>query len=161
MLDYQIQPNTRRCFATGRELQPGERYFSVLLDEGGKFVRRDYGADAWQGPPAGAFSFWAGRVPTAEAKKRPPIDDELLLDCFTRLDGETDPRRVSFRFVLALLLMRRKRLKLEGAAAEGGDEVLTMRCTRGGATHHVVNPRLTDEQIAEVQDEVFQVLGWD
>jgi hypothetical protein len=161
MLDYQIQPNTRRCSATGRELQPGERYYSVLLDEDGKFVRRDYGAESWQGPPPGAFSFWAGRVPTADAKKRPPIDDDLLLDCFTRLEGESDPRRVSFRFVLALLLMRRKRLKLEGAAAEGGDEVLTMRCTRGGATHRVVNPRLTDEQIAEVQEEVFQVLGWD
>jgi hypothetical protein len=161
MLDYQIQPNTRRCSTTGRELQPGERYFSVLLDEDGKFVRRDYSAEAWQGPPPGAFSFWVGRIPTEETKKRPPIDDDLLLDCFTRLDGETDPRRVNFRFVLALLLMRRKRLKLEGSAAEGGDEVLTMRCTRSGASHRVVNPQLTDEQIAEVQEEVFQALGWD
>jgi hypothetical protein len=161
MVDYQIQPNTRRCSATGRDLKPGERYFSVLLDENGKFARRDYSADAWQGPPPGAFSFWVGRIPTAEAKKRPPIDDDLLLDCFTRLDGEAEPRRVTFRFVLALLLMRRKRLKLEESVTEGGDEVLLMRCTRSGATHRVVNPQLTDAQIAEVQEEVFQALGWD
>jgi hypothetical protein len=161
MLDYQIQPNTRRCSASGRELRPGERYFSMLLDEDGKFVRRDYSAEAWQGPPAGAFSFWVGRIPTGDAKKRPPIDDDLLLDCFTRLEGDAEPRRVHFRFVLALLLMRRKRLKLDGSATEAGQEVLLMRCTRSGATHHVVNPQLTDEQIAEVQEEVFQALGWD
>ena len=65
MTEYQIQPNTRRCAVSGRELKPGERYFSVLLDEAGKFVRKDYGAEAWQGPPADAFSFWAGRVPAA------------------------------------------------------------------------------------------------
>ena len=27
---------------SGRDLRPGERYFSVLLEEGGKFVRRRY-----------------------------------------------------------------------------------------------------------------------
>jgi hypothetical protein len=161
MLDYQIQPNTRRCSLTGRDLKPGERYYSVLLDEDGRFVRRDYSLEAWQGPPHGAFSFWVGKIPTGEAKKRPPIDDELLLDCFTRLEGETEPARVNFRFVLALLLMRRKRLKLEGSVVEDGDEILLMRCTRGGAEQRVVNPQLTDEQIAEVQEEVFQAIGWD
>jgi hypothetical protein len=30
-MEYQIQPNTRRCAVTGRELQPGERYFAALL----------------------------------------------------------------------------------------------------------------------------------
>ncbi len=161
MLDYQIQPSTRRCSATGRDLKPGERYFSVLLDEDGRFVRRDYSAEAWQGPPPGAFSFWVGKIPVGEAKKRPPIDDELLLDCFTRLDGEMESGRVSFRFVLALLLMRRKRLRLEGSVTEDGQELLLMRCTRSGARHRVVNPQLTDEQIADVQEEVFQTLGWD
>src|SRR5438874_495900 len=105
--DYQLQPNSRRCSASGRELKPGEVYFSVLLDEGGKFVRRDYGREAWQGPPEGAFSFWSGRVPAREADRRPPVDDDLLLDCFARLEGQSEPARVSFRYVLALLLMRR------------------------------------------------------
>ena len=90
MTEYQIQPNTRRCSVSGRELKPGERYYSVLLDEAGKFVRRDYAAEAWQGPPADAFSFWAGRVPAAGDRKRPPIDDDMLLDCFQRLEERTD-----------------------------------------------------------------------
>ena len=161
MLDYQIQPNTRRCWATGRDLRPGERYFSVLLDEDGKFVRRDYSAEAWQGPPPGAFSFWVGRIPTGEAKKRPPIDDDLLLDCFQRLEGQAEPDKVNFRYVVALLLMRRRRLKFEEVRTAGGEETLCLRCARTRTRYEVVNPRLTEGQMAAVQEEVLKVLGWE
>jgi hypothetical protein len=161
MTDYQIQPNTRRCVATGRELQPGEKFYSALLDEGGKFVRQDFADDAWRGPPERAFSFWSGRVTEPERGRRPRIDDDLLLDCFQRLEGQTDPGRVSFRYVVSLLLMRRKRLKFEEARVENGQEVLCLRCARTGARHQTVNPRLTEEEMAAVQDEVFKVLGWE
>jgi hypothetical protein len=160
MTDYQIQPHTRRCTATGRELRPGETFYSVLRDEGGKFVRQDYAAEAWQGPPPGAFSFWQGRLPAGSAARRhQPIDDDLLTDCFTRLEGETEPGRVNFRYVLALLLMRRRRFRFEEASQEGGKEILRLRCTRTGARYEVVNPGLTDEEMDAVQEDVFQALG--
>jgi hypothetical protein len=161
MIDYQIQPNTCRCFLTGRELQPGEKFYSVLLEEGGQFVRHDYGGDVWQGPPEGAFSFWAGKVPAPDQNKRPRIDDEMLLECFTRLEGQNDPSRVNFRYVVALLLMRRKRLKFDSARTLDGLEVLRLRDARGGAEHEVVNPGLTEEEMASVQEDVLKVLGWE
>jgi hypothetical protein len=161
MIEYQIQPSTRRCCATGREMQPGERCFSVLLDEGGKLVRKDYSPEAWQGPPAGAFSFWAGRVPLPQGRRRPAFDDELLLDCFGRLEDQTEPGRINLRYVLALLLMRRRRFVFEEARPAGNGEVLTVRCTRTGARHRVVNPGLTEEEMAAVQEDVFEALGWE
>ena len=161
MTDYQIQPNTRRCAITGRELRPGEKVYTALLEDGGKFLRQDYSGEAWQGPPPGAFSFWCGRVPAQDEARKPRIDDDLLFDCFLRLKGQDDPGRVNFRYVVALLLMRRKRLKFEEARKAAGQEVLVLRCTRGGERHEVVNPALTEEQMAAVQDEVFKVLGWE
>ncbi len=160
MTDYQIQPNTRRCAVTGRELQPGEKFFTALLDEGNQFVRRDYSSEAWHGPPPEAFSFWCGRVPAREEAKRPRIDDDMLVECFTRLEHQTELGRVNFRFVIALLLMRRKRFKFEEARTEDEQEVLILRCVRTGNRLEVVNPRLTEEQMKAVQEEVFQVLGW-
>jgi hypothetical protein len=161
MTEYQIQPNTRRCAVTGEELRPGAKFYSVLLDQGGQFVRQDYSSEAWTGPPEGAFSFWAGRVPAAEAERRPRINDELLLDCFARLQGETEAGRVNFRYVIALLLMRRKRLKFDRVQLDGEREVLHLRCARTGAAYEVVNPRLTEDEMVAVQDEVFRVLGWE
>jgi len=161
LLDYQIQPNTRRCSVTGRELKPGEPVYSILTEKDGKFVRQDFAPEMWQGPPPEAFSFWAGRVPTAEAKRKLVIDDELLLDCFERLQDQLEPGKVAFRYVIALLLMRRRKLKFEQARAEGGQEVLELRCTRTGATHAVTNPGLSDDEVIAVQQDVFQALGWE
>jgi hypothetical protein len=160
MTEYQIQPNTRRCTITGRELRPGERIFTVLLEVGGQFVRQDYSAEVWHGPPDGAFSFWAGRVPADTDSRKPRFDDDLLVECFERLDGQLEPSRVSFRYVVALLLMRRKRFKFEEARSEAAGEVLTVRCTRTGVRHQVVNPGLTPDEMMTVQEEVFKVLGW-
>src|ERR1051326_5057705 len=99
MLDYQIQTNSRRCAISGRELRAGERFYSVLLDEEGKFVRKDYSQESWEGPPAGAVSFWAGKIPVGEERRSLRIDDDLLVDCFGRLEGQTEPSRVNFRYV--------------------------------------------------------------
>jgi hypothetical protein len=161
MLDYQIQPSTRRCCVTGRELQAGEKVYSVLLDENGKFVRKDFSEEAWQGAPPDAFSFWVGHVSTGDKKRRLAVDDELLLDCFGRLEGEIGSERVNFRFVLALLLMRKRRLKLEEARTEDSQEVLYLRCSQTGVQHRVVNPNLTEAETASVQQDVFRALGWD
>jgi hypothetical protein len=160
MTEYQIQPNTRRCAITGRELRPGDRYFTALLESAGQFVRQDYSAEAWTGPPEAAFSFWSGLVPSDNEPARPRIDDDLLLECFERLGGQTEPSRLSFRYVVALLLMRRKRLKFEESATEEGREVLTLRCVKTGASHKVVNPGMSDDEMMAVQEEVFKLLGW-
>jgi hypothetical protein len=159
-MDYQIQPNSRRCTVTGKELQPGERFYSALLEEGIQLVRKDYGNDAWQGPPAGAISFWTGHVPTGTEKLKPRFDDELLEVCFQRLEEDAEPSRVNFRYVVALLLMRRRRLRYETSVVEDGVEKLILRCQRTQTKHEVVNPRLTDDAMTRVQEEVFNVLGW-
>lgn len=161
MTDYQIQSNTRRCASTGREIRPGERYYSVLVDEGGSLSRRDYSLEGWKGAPQGAFSHWLGRLSVDNKPRKPAIDDDLLVECLTRLEGEQAPDRVSFRYVLALLLMRRKRFRVDEVVKRDGGEVLLMRDLRGGARHEVADPGLDDGELETVQDEVFRVLGWD
>jgi hypothetical protein len=152
---------TRRCHLTGRELRPGEKYVTALMDDAGRFARRDFAADAWTGPPENSIGHWAARVPLAgETPKRPPIDDDLLIECFQRLDGAAEPNQVQFRYVVALLLMRRKRFKFDDVRKDAAGETLLLRDTRTGDRHLVADPGLTEEAMAAVQDEVFRVLGW-
>jgi hypothetical protein len=159
--EFDIQGPTRICAATGRELGPGERFFAALTDEAGKFVRRDFAADAWTGPPDGVIAFWSGRVPASDRPRKPTFNDDLLVDCFHHLQSAAEPDRVKFRYVVALLLMRRRRLKFEDVRrGEGGAHVLVVRDARTGARHEVADPRLSEDEIAAVQDEVFRVLGW-
>lgn len=161
MAEYDIQGPTRVCAATGRELKPGDRFHGVLFEEAGKLVRRDYCDEGWPGPPDGHVAYWVGRIPTDDKPRKPVVNDELLLDCFDRLKESCDSDGLNFRYVAALLLMRKKKFKFEDAARdEAGRDVLLVRDTRGGALHQVVDPKLSDDQIAVVQAEVFRVLGW-
>jgi len=76
MTEYHIQPPTRRCVATGRELLVGERYFTALVETGDHFQRQDFAAEAWNGPPTGAFSYWVGKIP-ATPEGIPAIEESL------------------------------------------------------------------------------------
>ena len=161
MTDYEIQGPTRLCAATGRELKPGDRFHAHLTERDGKFVRTDYAAEVWPGAPPEAVAHWSGRVPADDKPRKPVVNDEVLLGCFDRLKDAADADGLNFRYVAALFLMRRKRFRFEDVAHDDdGRDVLLLKDARGGAIHQVIDPRLTDEQIAAVQAEVFRVLGW-
>lgn len=161
MTDFPTAPTIRTCAISGRELKPGDKVYGVLMEEGGKFVRRDYAADAWPGPPTDAVAFWSGRIPAATGPRKPTFNDEHLSGLFVQLATATDPARVNLRYTVALLLMRRKRLKFEDAKTANGHEVLVLRDARTGTRYEVPDPRLTADEIAAVQEQVFAALGWE
>jgi hypothetical protein len=161
MTDYEIQGPGRVCAATGRPLNPGDRFHAVLIEQNGKLLRTDYAAEAWPGVPPGAVAHWAGRVPRSDKPRKPVINDELLLDCLDRLATATDAESRNFRYVAALLLMRRKRLRFEDVIRDdAGHDVLVLQESKSGTVYQVMDPRLTDEQAARVQTEVIRMLGW-
>jgi hypothetical protein len=155
MTAIDLQPSTRTCAATGRALQAGERFWASLTEQAGKIVRNDFAAPNWPGPPPNAIAYWTGTVPPADRPQKRTIPDDLLLDCLHRLDGTTDPAQLRFRYVVALLLMRRKRYKFDDA----GPDDLVLRDPKTGDRVRVRDPRLGDDEIAQVQDEVLAMLG--
>jgi hypothetical protein len=63
------------------------------------------------------FSFWKTTMPLPQQKKKLLVDDSVLMDVFQRMEGKNEPQEVRFRFVLALILMRKRLLKYEGMAS--------------------------------------------
>lgn len=159
MTEYEIQPLSLRCAQSGRELKPGEFYYSVLSESPEGFSRNDYSAEAWTGPRDGAIGFWRSKVPESTGKKHAQlVDDSVILEFFNRLSGEQEAYKINFRYILALLLVRKKVLKLVGVARDSDREVLVLRLPATGEQHRVVNPELTEEQLNAVQTEVERVL---
>ena len=62
--------------------------------------------------------------------------------------------------MLALLLVRRKRFRLDGTTREDDREELQLRCLKTGTKYRVVDPDLSDDELATVQDDVFRAMGW-
>lgn len=149
------------CEISGRELQEGEVFYTVLFEDGETFRRADYAEDAWQGPPEGCFCFFKTRVPVKEKKKKLLVDAELLINFFQRLEDEEEPVRVQFRFVLALLLMRKRLLRYDGSAVADDVETWEMTLMHNRTKQRVVNPRLSDDQIEDVSRQLGAILHSD
>ena len=103
--------------------------------------------------PLGAVAYWAGRVPPADNPKTPRVNENLLFDCFDHLAGDADPARVNFRYVVALLLMRKRRLKFEDhRRLADGSEVMVLKDARNGGRVEVVDRELQGGVILDPGD---------
>ncbi len=157
-----IARTTGLCALTGRELAEGEEHYTVLFEEGDSFRRADYALAAWNGPPDGAYCFFKTRVPVREPKKQGLlVDNDMLVNFFARLAQETTPVRLQFRFVLALILMRKRLLRYEQTVHDQGQEYWQMSLVREQSPHRVLNPHLTDEQIVGVSGQLGAILRGD
>ena len=159
--EWQVQTPSGVCAISGRKLQEGEEFYTVLFEDGESFRRVDCSLAAWQGVPEGTFCHFKSRVPVREKRKKLLVDNEILINFFIRLAEETDPLKLRFRFVLALILMRKRLLRYEGSKVEGGAEVWRLVLPADHSEHQVVNPRLTDEQIEGVSGQLSAILHGD
>ena len=161
MTDYDIAHQTGMCAGTRRPLKPGEQFYAVLFETPDGFERRDYSAEAWQSPPENYFSYWKSRVPQKQEEKRLLVNNDVMVDLMLRLADREEEVKQHFRFVLSLILMRKRLLKYEQTVHEEGVEYWHMRLTRDQSMHAIVNPRMTDDQIAAVSAELGAILHGD
>ncbi len=112
---YDLQRFTGRCAFSDAPLNPGDTYIAALVEEGELLRRLDICVAVWdEGKrPANLFSFWKTVVPDSNAKKKMFVDNEVLMNLLQRLADATQPQRLAFRFVLALILMRKKLLRYD------------------------------------------------
>ncbi|MBN1844288.1 MAG: hypothetical protein JW810_01310 [Sedimentisphaerales bacterium] len=155
---WEVQRSEGLCAGTGRKLEPGEEYYAALIDKKTHFERRDYCRQYWQDQKPEVYSFWMTRMPLPTQKKKLFVDDQVLINLFERLAEETDGLKLNFRFVLALILMRKKLLKYEDSRRQGAREIWTMRFVKETQQHEVINPNLDEEKIQEVSQELGAIL---
>ena len=157
-MQYDIAVATRVCARTGRELLPGERYMAVLYEREERLHREDISMEAWQGTAEGAFAWWQAQVPSSDRTRSMILDDSLIYDCFIRLENDPEPRKVQFRYVLAFWLMRKKKLRFEEVEHKKDQDWILLREATAKKVHKVADPRLSEEAIQQVQQEVLQML---
>jgi hypothetical protein len=156
-LDFDVQRCSRRCAVTGRELSPGETYYSALIPAGANVERRDYSSGAWAGPPDEALGWWKSQVPTAETKKAAWAPNDVMLELFDELSEAPD--RADMRYVLALLLIRRRVLRLEETERDKqGHETLLVYCPRRQADYRVSVVMPDGERAERIQQTLGQLL---
>jgi hypothetical protein len=156
--DWDIKSRAHQCSRTGKEFSEGDFFYTILIREGEGFRREDLCEEEWtnRNENIAPFSFWRSKYepPTAPPPDPLPRDDaEGLL---RRLIEENDPAHKNARYILALMLERKRLLR----PIESNDpDILTYEHMATGETFVIVNPHLSFEQIPAVQLEVSALLG--
>lgn len=161
MADWEIKKTLGQCCGTGRGFAVDEEYYAALVEMPEGLERRDFCAEYWEQQKPQVYCFWKTRMPNPERKKQIFIDNEMLLAFFDRLASETEAEKIHFRFVLMLVLMRKKRLKYESSRIEDGREIWTVRLTGQDRMEEVENPHLTEEQVEQLSAQMSQILQTD
>lgn len=164
---WDIGRSSGHCAASGEPLTAGMPCIVALIerveDLSAPLVRMDFSQAGWDSParPVGVIAFWKTVVAPAGEKRRGFADDQTLLDLFDRLSGDERPHRVRFRFVLMLLLVRKRLLRVAGTSTAAGVEtwsVLPKGAAEGEAPTAVLNPKLDEAAMKEVTDQLGEVL---
>jgi len=128
-----------------------------LGDEG--FERLDYSIEAWDEGvrPEGAHFFWKTAVPHPEERRTLTIDDEVLEEMLMRLESDARPERVAFRWLVALMLLRKRRLKHVRVESKDGCETWYFH-RRGEGDEApviaVVNPHLAEDDLRTLAEQL-------
>ena len=161
MSEWEVDKPLGQCCGTGRKIEYGEEYFGALVEFDEGLQRRDFCADYWESEKPNVFCYWRSKLPHPDQKKQIFVDDEMLMAFFERLGNETGQEKVNFRFVLALILMRKRRLKYDATKVENGKEIWCLRIVGEKEIVEVINPHLDEEQVEQLSSQIGQILQTD
>jgi hypothetical protein len=150
-----------RCVACQREFAAGEALHVCLYDTPTGYERRDFCGACPPPPEPQPVGVWKSRRPDSSAagdRGALVIDRPALLAFLEQLAGAVDRRQVQFRFVLALLLWRKRSLKLEGTRDDAGVECWDFHDPRTGASHVVARPDLDESELERLSTELESLI---
>ena len=154
-MDFNFRPVAKSCAKSGRVFRPGDECWSVLVEKDGQLIRQDYSADAWSGPPAGAIGHWRSQIPESAENGRTRFDPDSLFDYFLQLGDSPNLVQQQYRYVLALLLLRKRRLILEEVVDVDDRPTMRLIGSGGEGPFDVPEEELNEDQIERLQQQLF------
>jgi hypothetical protein len=161
MADWEINKPLGQCCGSGKKIEPGEEYYGALVETDQGLQRRDFSNAYWEGEKPSVYCFWKTKLAAPNEKKQLFVSDDMLMAFFERLAPETEAEKVNFRFVLALVLMRKRRLKYDSSKTDAGREIWCLRVPGDKDVVEVANPHLAEDQIETLTSQIGQILQAD
>jgi hypothetical protein len=157
---YDVPRPAGVCAVSGRAIEPGEKFFALVRETPTGLERLDVSPEAWQSfDRRDLLGFWQTTMPRPEQKpKKLFVDDEVLCTLFERLADTSEPAKLNFRFVLGLILMRKRIVIYETTRQEEGRAVWVVRLKGRDDRLDLVDPKLTESQVAEVSQQLGEIL---
>lgn len=164
--DWKIRSNSHVCCLTGQQFEDKDEFYTCIFIDprSDGYIRRDYAAKNWPlisknlDPPP--FSFWKStyEAPVPEEKKE-DIGPESAEAMLRRMIDEDDPTTENARYILALMLERKKTLRPVDEKVTEDRKLIFYEHKSTGDVFIVADPELKLDDLSRVQEEVSVLLG--
>ena len=159
MVDWEIEKPLGQCHGTGKKIEFDEEYFAALVETEQGLERRDFCREYWVAEKPQVYCYWKTKLSHRELKKQLFVDDDMLMAFFERLGEESEQEKIDFRFVLTLVLMRKRLLKYDSSKTEGEKEIWRLRFVgRDKEFTEVINPQLDEGQVEQLSGQIGEIL---
>ncbi len=165
MNDWNIQSRAHQCQACGRSFVQKQVYHTLLLDEKQDYLRLDVCEPCWSSQHSegardrkGFVSHWQGVYEVPPATSPDPIQKETAESLLRKLVAQNDPRYAAAAYILAVMLERKRLLKIKEQIQEQGRRVFIYEHPASGDVFTIPDPRLQLNQLEQVQRDVADLL---
>ena len=156
--NYRLSKANASCSRCEGEFGGGDDYVSVLKEDAEEiFVREDFCLRCWDMCDVEYFSFWRAKRRTGGAETK--VDEDALMPFFRSLCGRDDREALELRYVLALYLARRRKLRLVDVGGEGGREELLFEGPEKGEMIQIADPGLCEGRIGELTGTIHSLFS--
>ena len=164
MNEWNIQARAHGCQACQRPFEDKRPYHTLLFDEKQEFHRLDVCEACWKeqyGQGAhdrkGFISYWNG-VYEAPPVVPEPIQKENAESLLRKLIELNDPKYTAAGFILAVMLERKRLLKVKEQLVREGQRVFIYEQPGTGDIFTIPDPNLQLNQLDQVQKDVAELL---
>lgn len=145
------------CGACSAAFAPDEDLFSLLRFRAAELRRDDLCRACFDArDPAEDAFWWRGKARRSAHALR--VDFDILLHAMARLAEDPRPERRDLAFLLALLLVRHRKLRLLRVEKRRGRETLILRKVRTTREFPVESRELTEEQRQKLSASLADLL---
>jgi hypothetical protein len=147
--EWKISKHGRACSLCARQFRSEEDHYSGIAEIEGRFERRDLCLPCWEKKPD-LFSFWKTRMAKREQKRLEDI--AAMVEFFKKLieKPSEDAARNKIIYLTALLLARKRRLRLGGSK----DGKIRIEKSWDGETIEIVDPPITDAELNDLKTQM-------
>jgi hypothetical protein len=164
MTEWNIQSRAHVCAACGKSFADQEGYHTLLFDEKADFRRSDICEGCWQKQYSegardrkGFVSYWQG-VYVAPPPPVETIKKETAESLLRKLIELNDPRYIPAGYILAVMLERKRLLKVKEQLVRDGQRVFIYEQPATGDVFTIIDPALQLNQLEQVQHDVAHLL---
>ena len=160
MTEWDIQSRADACTACQRPFADKEAYHTLLSVDATGYARRDLcGICFASAARDGVASYWQGEYKLPPPPPPEAIQKETAETLLRKLVESTDPSHAAARYILAVMLERKRILKHRDTVHEkDGNDLLVYEHARTGESFTLPDPHLRLDQLAHVQEEVAALL---